>query len=269
MLKQFRRHILSFVPTAKIESVRFRSISFQKPTAKLPSDTDPTSSSSKPPNQPTKSKESLRKHDLDRISSWRGSKDPSADGPEKKFLTPQEKKRVAFIKQDFHEGGDAVNAYVVFGHPPPKGAAKLPENAPPLPDIMDPYEAAKCAVEKCDGTIFEGKTIRVDTVRKGGTRDAGGDGLGDPKLSIFVGNLDFASKEEDLRAFFETLVTNERGARPQASEGGEEIQSSKWVTRVRIVKDKDTQLGKGFAYVQFVVRYLYLPSSGTTWHTET
>ena len=269
MLKQFRRHILSFVPTAKIESVRFRSISFQKPTAKLPSDADPTSSSSKSPNSPAKVKESLRKHDLDRISSWRGSKDPSADGSEKKFLTPQEKKRVAFIKHDFHEGGDAVNAYVVFGHPPPKDATKRSENSPPLPDVMDPYEAAKRAVERCDGTTFEGKTIRVDTVRKGGVGGASGDGLGDPKLSIFVGNLDFASKEEDLRAFFETLVTNERGVRPQDSEGAEETRSSRWVTRVRVVKDKDTQLGKGFAYVQFVVRYLYLPSHETTLYAET
>ena len=174
--------------------------------------------------------------------------------PEKKFLTPQEKKRVAFIKHDFHEGGDAVNAYIVFAHQPPKETVKQPGNAPLLPDTMNPYEAAGVAVEKCDGTIFEGKTIRVDRVRKGRAGDAGGEGLGDPKLSIFVGNLDFASKEEDLRAFFETLVASERGARPQDSEGEEKARSSRWVTRVRIVKDKDTQLGKGFAYVQFVVR---------------
>ncbi len=30
----------------------------------------------------------------------------------------------------------------------------------------------------------------------------------DPRLSIFVGNLDFASKEEDLRVFFETLMAH-------------------------------------------------------------
>ena len=203
----------------------------------------------------------MRQHDVDRISSWRGSKGSSADDPEKKFLTPQEKKRVAFIKQDFHEGGDAVNAYIVFAHPPPKETAKRSENAPPLPDIMDPYEAAKVAVEKGDRTIFEGKTIRVDSVRKGRSGETSGEGLGDPKLSVFVGNLDFASKEEDLRAFFETLVTNERGARPQESGDGEKARSSKWVIRVRIVKDKDTQVGKGFAYVQFAVRCPHFASS--------
>jgi len=160
-----------------------------------------------------------------------------------------------------------VNAYVVFAHPLPKEMVNRSEKAPLMPDVMDPYEAARCAVETCDGTIFEGKTIRVDRLRKGGAGDASVDGLGDPKLSIFVGNLDFASKEEDLRAFFETLVTNERGTRLQDSEGGEKTPSSRWVTRVRIVKDKDTQLGKGFAYVQFVVRNP--PSSETTSYTET
>jgi len=157
---------------------------------------------------------------------------------------------------------------VVFAHLPPKETVKWPENAPPLPDVMDPYEAAEVAVEKCNGTIFEGKTIRVDNVRKSGAGDAGGEGLGDPKLSIFVGNLDFASKEEDLRAFFETLVTSERGARPQGTEDGEKTRTSRWVARVRIVKDKDTQLGKGFAYVEFAVRYPHLASSRTISYTD-
>lgn len=257
LLKRFKRHILSFVPTAKIESVRFRSIAFQKPTTKLPSEIDPSASSSEPPKRPAKDKEPLRQHEIDRVSAWQSSKDTPTGDPEKKYLTPQEKKRVAFIKHDFHENGDSVNAYVVFAHPPPKGMAERPEAV----DIMDPYEAAKVAVVMCDGTPFEGKTLRVDGARKSRTGDAGREVMGDPKLSIFVGNLDFASKEEDLRAFFETLVANERGSQPQAQSlgGGDETKSSGWVTRVRIVRDKDTQLGKGFAYVQFVVRYLHLP----------
>lgn len=176
------------------------------------------------------------------------------DDQGKKYLSPQEKKRVAFITQEFHEHGDSINAYIVFAHPLPKERVARSETE----DIMDPYEAAKVAVRECDGTIFEGKTIRVDSVKKSGTGDSSGEGLGDPKLSIFVGNLDFASKEEDLRAFFETLVTNERGARPHAQGSADEGEtwSSRWVTRVRVVKDKDTQLGKGFAYVQFTVRCL-------------
>jgi nucleolar protein 12 len=71
---------------------------------------------------------------------------------------------------------------------------------------------------------------------------------GDPKSSVFVGNLDFASKEEDLRIFFESLMTAEHGPPCQASDAPKH-----WVSRVRIVQDKETQLGKGFTYVQFTV----------------
>ena len=88
---------------------------------------------------------------------------------------------------------------------------------------------------------------------------------GDPKATVFVGNLDFASKEEDLRVFFEALVCEERG-KPEEKAGSEddsevedgvredgEKKPRTWVKRVRIIRDRDTQLGKGFAYVQFVV----------------
>lgn len=68
----------------------------------------------------------------------------------------------------------------------------------------------------------------------------------DPKKSLFVGGLDYAAKEEDVRVFFEELVKAERGANKEGS--------GKWVTGVRIVRDKETQLGKGFGYVHFAVR---------------
>lgn len=66
-------------------------------------------------------------------------------------------------------------------------------------------------------------------------------------MSCPVGNLDFAAKEEDLRVFFESLLTTERGPVPDASE------AKNWVTHVRLVRDPATQLGKGFAYVEFAV----------------
>lgn len=131
---------------------------------------------------------------------------------------------------------------------------------------MDPYEAARLAAQKCDGTLFMDRMIRVDLVNK---KALSGEGKvptqssvldTDPKLSVFVGNLDFASKEEDLRVFFEGVVSAERGPPEADSEdedderGETEKRPSTWVSRVRIVRDKDTQLGKGFAYVQFTVR---------------
>jgi nucleolar protein 12 len=107
------------------------------------------------------------------------------------------------------------------------------------------------------------RLLRVDVV---GKSSAGGPGV-DPKLTIFVGNLDFASKEEDLRVFFEGVVSTERGEpsplledmeSEEDEEEGEKNQPVKkertWVSRVRIVRDRETQLGKGFAYVQFAVR---------------
>jgi nucleolar protein 12 len=48
--------------------------------------------------------------------------------------------------------------------------------------------------------------IRVDLASRKDVVDEVGVGLvGGPKLSVFVGNLDFASKEEDLRVYFEGL----------------------------------------------------------------
>jgi nucleolar protein 12 len=235
--KQLHKHILSFVPTAKIESARFRSVAFQNPTTKLPDD------DGKEP----------RKHGRDRASTWRKT-NPIGDEPkndEKKYLTPSQKKKVAFINQELHPSADSVNAYIVFAHPPLE--KERPSNLPPPPPVMDPFEAACLAVEKCNGTVFMDRTIRVDSLGRPVDGNAKQAVLaGDPKSTVFVGNLDFASKEEDVRAFFESLLTTERGAPGQAAE------AAKWVSRVRIVRDKDTQLGKGFAYVQFTVGRLLL-----------
>lgn len=238
--KQLHRHILSLVPTAKIESTRFRSVAFQNPTSKLPGDDG---------------KEQIGHHGRDRASSWRKT-NSTADEPkvneQKKFLTPSQKKKVAFINHELHPSADSVNAYVVFAYPSP--AKERPSNLPPLLPVMDPHEAARLAVEKCNGTVFIDRTIRVDSLGRPADSDGKQSALlgtfaGDPKSSVFVGNLDFASKEEDLRVFFESLITAERGPPSQDSDAPKH-----WVSRVRIVRDKETQLGKGFAYVQFTVR---------------
>ncbi|KAI0769984.1 hypothetical protein C8Q74DRAFT_1272578 [Fomes fomentarius] len=274
--KQFKRHLLSFVPSAKIESVRFRSVAFKSPTSELPTGDDGKSK----PNPNHKSRE----HDRDRAASWRNEdKDEAAAAPAKRFLTPKEKKRVAFIKHDIHDQVDAVNAYVVFAHTlSPELLAARPANVPPPAPVMDPYEAARTCTRKCDGSAFLGRTLRVDVVKPGAGADEGESAgrsesamAGDPKATVFVGSLEFTSKEEDLRAFFEALVCEERGKpgenknsdesdddddkseREENEEGKKDKDAKKsrtWVKRVRIIRDRDTQLGKGFAYVQFVDR---------------
>ncbi|SJL12643.1 uncharacterized protein ARMOST_16072 [Armillaria ostoyae] len=99
------------------------------------------------------------------------------------------------------------------------------------------------------------RVLRVDLVGRTSSQDRGDSVDGDPKSSVFVGNLDFGSKEEDLRVFFEKLGTGERGPPADNDEqDGDVKKSPMWVTRVRIVRDKESQLGKGFAYVQFADR---------------
>ncbi|KAK7060349.1 Nucleolar protein 12 [Paramarasmius palmivorus] len=269
--KQLQRHILSLIPTSgqipKVESIRFRSVPFAIPTSDMPDDGDIGGSTSK---LESKKKQS-RQHDVERTSSWR---DQNGEGDNaKKFLTPAQKKKVAFIKQDFHDSADSVHAYIVFAHADtrvdenPKSAPIRNPNLPPPPEVMDPYEAARLAKEACDGTTFMDRVIRVDVAARN-TAAASVNSEGhimqsdvDPKRCVFVGNLDFESREEDVRAFFEGVVAAEKGPCPARSKDigdqASDMDASKpntWVKRVRIIRDKETQLGKGFAYVQFTDR---------------
>jgi len=200
--------------------MRFRSVAFQRPTPATPAP---------------------RTHSLERTAEWRAAK-----GDDVSTLQPRlgsgDKKRIAFIKHELHDDADTVTVYVVFAY----GADLAPD------------EAAKSAIAALDNTQYMGHTLRADAITSG---------IGDPKRTVFVGSLDFASREEDLRVFFEGVVSAERGPRgvvagdsdsdDEGDAGDQSASRSKlktWVTRVRIVRDKDSQLGKGFAYVQFAVR---------------
>lgn len=135
----------------------------------------------------------------------------------------------------------------MFAYPHPD----RPANVAP---ILDPFETAT-QVLKANGSTFLETTIRFDTVRLPASvgllsatnalskKDAWLPGGTDPKRSLFVGGLDYGAKEEDVRVFFEELVKAERG---EKAEG-------RYITGVRIVRDKETQLGKGFGYVHFAV----------------
>lgn len=271
-LKGLIRLIVAQAPLAKIESTRFRSVAFKNPTAELPKSDDEDDSKKKKPltAKPTEPSTKLLRQQ-GRASEWRSKlslaeQDAEAEKPGsgKVFLNPAEKKKVAFIKKEFHDAADTIHAYIVFGHPDPARS----KNVPPS---LDPFEAARMAVEGCDGATYMGRTLRVDRVASGEGRNAADSSNSearriqtgtqtDPKRSIFVGNLDFASKEEDLRVFFETLVKAERSATARVAgddedgeDGSQDGVEKTWVSHVRIVRDPDTQLGKGFAYVEFTV----------------
>ncbi|KAJ3216737.1 Nucleolar protein 12 [Dinochytrium kinnereticum] len=108
-------------------------------------------------------------------------------------------KRVAFLTKKFHPERDSLNAYAVFA---------------------DSESVQKSLA--LNGTVFEGKHIRVDAVAKETTPDL--------KRCIFIGNLPFSVADEVLWEFFGKV--------------GE-------IENVRVIRDKKTNVGKGFAYVQF------------------
>ncbi|KAH7106888.1 hypothetical protein BKA62DRAFT_685413 [Auriculariales sp. MPI-PUGE-AT-0066] len=210
--KQLSRHLLASIDNAKVDSVRFRSVAFQNPTASLKEGEEEAAVrlvAKKPAHKGDDDLSTKERRQKDRADNWRHKQDDTTAN-EKKFLSPAEKRRIAFIHKEFHEDATSVTAYTI----------------------------AKQVVKLCNDTIFMDRTIRVDHV--GEQRHA----ETDPKRSIFVGSLDFAAKDEDLRVFFESLLSTERGP----------AEDKTWVTQVRIVRDANTQLGKGFAYVEFADR---------------
>ncbi len=99
MLHQLHAHLLSLAPTAKIESVRFRSVPFATPTAALPSD------------EPGKDDGERKrvKREKERASAWRAQQDVLEGGDKRAleevdraqtFIDSKGKRKVAFIKKD-------------------------------------------------------------------------------------------------------------------------------------------------------------------------
>lgn len=80
------------------------------------------------------------------------------------------------------------------------------------------------AASRLNATVFDHNHIRVDHVAHPAPKDN--------KKTIFVGNLDFEEKEERLWRYFNSKTNDD-------------------VEAVRIVRDAKTNLGKGFALIQF------------------
>lgn len=84
-------------------------------------------------------------------------------------------------------------------------------------------KSARSCVSELNGHFYNGeKHLRVDSVAHPAPHD--------PKRSLFIGNLDFDAQEEHLWRHF--------------AKAGD-------VESVRIVRDAKTNIGKGFAYVQY------------------
>ncbi|TPX74835.1 hypothetical protein CcCBS67573_g03898 [Chytriomyces confervae] len=118
-----------------------------------------------------------------------------------------------------------------FSNNLPRKVSYLAKEFHPDRDSMNAYLVYKDeeSVDKAlgmNGHVFEGKHLRVDKAIKSDTTDS--------KKSVFLGNLSFDIADEALWEFFKDC--------------GE-------VQTVRVVRDKRTNIGKGFGYVQFTERH--------------
>ncbi|KAG0246222.1 hypothetical protein B0O80DRAFT_494623 [Mortierella sp. GBAus27b] len=117
---------------------------------------------------------------------------------------------------------------IAFSELLPRKTAFITGKLHPDRDVVNAYivfeskDSIGKAVAAMNGQLFLNRHLRVDTVD--------GAKKHQPKKSVFVGNLSFEAQEEDLWTFFK--------------DAGD-------VENVRIIRDSKTNLGKGFAYVQF------------------
>ncbi|MCJ1434686.1 Nucleolar protein 12 [Xylographa pallens] len=154
-----------------------------------------------------------------KISSFRFRSTPYADSS-----LP---KKAAFAKKDLMNATTkSTNAYVVYST----------------------AIAAREAVKQLNGTVVLDRHLRVDGVAHPAATDH--------RRCVFVGNLGFVDDESAIRAA-EDQERGEKKARKQKAPA--DVEEGLWqqfgkagtVESVRVVRDKTTRVGKGFAYVQF------------------
>ncbi|KAL4951615.1 hypothetical protein BDW69DRAFT_169601 [Aspergillus filifer] len=140
-------------------------------------------------------------------------------------------KRAAFAKQEIHDDTTpSTNAYVIYSS----------------------AQAAKRAPSALNGTTVLDRHLRVDNVAHPSKVDH--------KRCVFVGNLDFIDNE----------TGTEEGEKKKKNRPPADVEEGLWrtfnahtkgssgapagrgnVESVRVVRDRSTRVGKGFAYVQF------------------
>lgn len=262
--KELQRHIVHFSPypsCTEIVSLRFRSVSFRVPT----SDMSGVSPGSDVGNK--------RRERARRFRELKGIPEKEAPPP----LTSEQKRKIAYINQDLNERADSVNAYVRIGDP--SLVHKHKQASDPWEEKLTGPILTTLLARALDNTLFHERHLRADVVQcldmheiveaeldkvilpDGTPLSHRSASAVDPRCTIFVGNLDFEAHEEEVRALFEKLMREERGSPPDVTSNAIRLDGTplhtnplpgEWVQSVRIVRDKATQLGKGFAYVKFV-----------------
>lgn len=135
-------------------------------------------------------------------------------------------KKAAYVKKELMDSTTkSTNAYVVY----------------------TTKAAARQAVKDLNGTIVLDRHLRVDGVAHPAKIDH--------RRCVFVGNLSFVDDETTINAAQDEDGNKRprKGKEPADAEEGLWRQFSKAgpVESVRVVRDKTTRVGKGFAYVQF------------------
>ena len=109
--------------------------------------------------------------------------------------------------------------------------------------------AAREAVKKLNGTMVLDRHLRVDSIAHPAKIDH--------RRCVFVGNLGFVDDMTNMDA----VEDGDNNKQPRKAKEPADIEEGLWrhfgkagtVESVRVVRDKTTRVGKGFAYVQFEV----------------
>ncbi|KJZ73484.1 hypothetical protein HIM_07040 [Hirsutella minnesotensis 3608] len=141
------------------------------------------------------------------------------------FSTGAMPKRAAYITKSFMDATTkSANAYAVFSSP----------------------AAVRKVVSELNGTEVLGRHIRVDSIAHPSPTDH--------RRCVFVGNLGFVDDETVLKPDGDgKTVEKKRNKVPSDVEEGlwRTFGKQGRVENVRVVRDPQTRVGKGFAYVQF------------------
>ncbi|KAG0667198.1 hypothetical protein C6P46_002610 [Rhodotorula mucilaginosa] len=245
-------------PPLKLDSIRFRSIAFASKVFGRKATSTGEAGGEDAGGRSRKRAKEWREAEGSDIRGVRGGfrarEDDDAAGPSRSSngrvqpLTDAQKRKVALIRGELNDGKKACNAYLVIAA---------------LPESVDARAVVRAVVEAANNSVFEGFTIHADHVRPRSAAallaaaqmaakpnenltdvPRNSDGFqvapADARRTVFIGGLDFAESEENVRAAVEACLVRERGEVPA---------DERYVQNVRVVRDPSSGLGKGFCYV--------------------
>lgn len=248
LTKALHKHIVAHSPypsITRIESLRYRSVAFSRPTA----DYAAQSGAEAAANERRRARAKAFKDAVAAAEAADGK------GSTTVYLNAKQKCKVAAINREINDKAKSVNAYVTLEKLRESDLNKLTNLAASTsttvqghPERVTPPILAALTAANADETLFQGRHLRLDIavalsidelVASGLDRfvssgansaaaetlsrilSAGGSGGSgrkeDRNKTIFVGNLEFEADEEDLRSLLEGVLREERGSPPEAT----------------------------------------------------